>query len=109
VLLTERQFIADEAQNVLKIKSDPVPRFIHVMKSLAYVYDLGLANLHIFNDTKGGLIVFNRNGSIFLNITKLGMSKNTRHYIPIFTIFPDDPEGIMTDALISWSPTSFFI
>jgi len=81
VLLTERQFIADEAQNVLKIKSDPVPRFIHVMKSLAYVYDLGLANLHIFNDIKGGLIVFNRNVR----------------------------QGIMTNALISWSPTSFFI
>jgi len=71
----------NEAQNVLKIKSDPVPRFIHEMKSLAYVYDLGLANLHIFNDTKGGLIVFNRNVR----------------------------QGIMTNALISWSPTSFFI
>jgi len=71
----------NEAQNVLKIKSDPVPRFIHEMKSLAYVYDLGLANLHIFNDIKGGLIVFNRNVR----------------------------QGIMTNALISWSPTSFFI
>jgi len=72
VLLAERQFIADvpenEAQSVLKMKSDPLVRFIHVIKSLAYVYDLGLTNLHIFYDTKGGVIAFNRNRSIFLNL-----------------------------------------
>jgi len=72
LLLNEFRSVADvpekEAQTVLKVKSDPLTRFIHVMKSLAYVYDLGLANLHIFYDTKGGLIAFNRNRSIFLNL-----------------------------------------
>jgi len=72
VLLAECQSIADvpenEARSVLKIKSDSLARFIHVMKSLANVYDLDLTNLHIFYDTKGGPIAFNRNRSIFLNL-----------------------------------------
>lgn len=38
------------------------------MTLLARVYNLNLANLHIFYDTKGVLIAFNRNGSIFLNL-----------------------------------------
>lgn len=58
----------DEGKAILTLKSSVIARFIHVMTSLARVYNLNLANLHIFYDTKGVLIAFNRNGSIFLNL-----------------------------------------
>jgi hypothetical protein len=38
------------------------------MTLLAEIYNLSLTNLHIFFDTKGGLIAFNKSGSIFLNL-----------------------------------------
>ena len=47
---------------------DLLARFIHILLKLSGVYDLPLTNLHIFYDLGGGLIAFNRNGSIFLNL-----------------------------------------
>jgi hypothetical protein len=38
------------------------------MTSLAHLYQLPLTSLHIFFDLEGGLIAFNRNGSVFLNL-----------------------------------------
>ena len=38
------------------------------MTPLANIYQLSITNLHIFYDHKGGVIAFNRNGSIFLNL-----------------------------------------
>lgn len=58
----------EEGQNILTLKSTAIARFIHIMTSLSRVYSLNLTNLHIFYDTKGVLIAFNRNGSIFLNL-----------------------------------------
>lgn len=52
----------------MTMKRDPIARFVHLLVLLARVYDLPLANLHIFNDVDGSLIAFNRNGSIFLNL-----------------------------------------
>ncbi|KXN90205.1 hypothetical protein AN958_04695 [Leucoagaricus sp. SymC.cos] len=80
-----------EAQSILTVKSSSIARFIHVMTTLARVYDLSLAHLHIFYDTRGGLIAFNRNGSIFLNL---------RYY----EAWHDSEvrDRIVTNALISW-------
>ncbi|KAH0825764.1 hypothetical protein J3R83DRAFT_8923 [Lanmaoa asiatica] len=47
---------------------DPLARFIHVITPLAQIYNLPMTSLHIFYDMAGGLIAFNRNGSIFLNL-----------------------------------------
>lgn len=49
-------------------KRQSLARFVYIMKPLAAIYDLSLANLHIFYDLEGGIIAFNRNGSIFLNL-----------------------------------------
>lgn len=49
-------------------KRHSLARFVHIMKPLATIYDLPLTKLHIFYDLGGGIIAFNRNGSIFLNL-----------------------------------------
>lgn len=49
-------------------KRQSLARFIHVMTPLANIYQLSITNLQIFYDQKGGVIAFNRNGSIFLNL-----------------------------------------
>lgn len=55
-------------QVVLETKRDEIARFIHVVSPLAKVYNLPMSSLHIFYDLGGGLIAFNRNASIFLNL-----------------------------------------
>lgn len=52
----------------MELKRHSLARFIHIMNPLAEIYQLPLTNLHIFYDLKGGIIAFNRNGSIFLNL-----------------------------------------
>lgn len=49
-------------------KRAPLQRFMNLVTSLARIYQLPLASLHIFYDVEGPLIAFNRNGSIFLNL-----------------------------------------
>ncbi|TFK44587.1 hypothetical protein BDQ12DRAFT_730629 [Crucibulum laeve] len=57
-----------DAQTFIQTKSGPLSRFIDVATKLARVYELPLTSLHIFYDLEGGLIAFNRNGSVFLNL-----------------------------------------
>ncbi|KAF8894925.1 hypothetical protein CPB84DRAFT_1816083 [Gymnopilus junonius] len=59
---------ASQAASFMESKRHSLARFIHVMNPLADIYQLPLSNLHIFYDLKGGIIAFNRNGSIFLNL-----------------------------------------
>ncbi|KAF9451267.1 hypothetical protein P691DRAFT_796992 [Macrolepiota fuliginosa MF-IS2] len=80
-----------EEQSILTVKSSAIARFIHIMTSLARVYGLDLLHLHIFYDTKGSLIAFNRNGSIFLNL---------RYYEAWHD--SEVQRGNMSNALISW-------
>ncbi|KAJ7251757.1 hypothetical protein B0H12DRAFT_1118770 [Mycena haematopus] len=49
-------------------KYDPLSRFVAIIGVLAQVYNVPLTSLHIFYDLDGGLIAFNRNGSIFFNL-----------------------------------------
>lgn len=56
------------AQAFMSNNREPLARFIHILLSLTEVYGLPITNLHVFYDLKGGLIAFNRNGSIFLNL-----------------------------------------
>ncbi|KAJ3776520.1 hypothetical protein FB446DRAFT_721234 [Lentinula raphanica] len=49
-------------------RSASLQRFLGIVTSLARIYSLPLASLHIFYDLGGPLIAFNRNASIFLNL-----------------------------------------
>ncbi|KAG2126877.1 uncharacterized protein EDB93DRAFT_1257371 [Suillus bovinus] len=70
VMGTMKIFIArnvPEPHTFITRKHDSLARFIHVVTPLANVYSLPMTALHIFYDLEGGLIAFNRNGSLFLN------------------------------------------
>lgn len=70
VMGTMKIFIArgaPEPHTFITRKHDSLARFIHIVTPLADVYSLPMTALHIFYDLSGGLIAFNRNGSLFLN------------------------------------------
>ncbi|KAG1888113.1 hypothetical protein F4604DRAFT_1715581 [Suillus subluteus] len=70
VMGTMKIFVArdvPEPQSFIARKHDSLARFIHTVTPLANVYSLPMTALHIFYDLAGGLIAFNRNGSLFLN------------------------------------------
>lgn len=91
----------------MKIKQDPIARFIRVMAPLANIYLLPLTSLHIFYDLEGGTIAFNRNGSIFLNLRYFEV---WRKYIQVYgtmlaDVFLDDADVAREQlgrACISW-------
>jgi len=70
---------------------DVLARFIHVVKPLGEVYKLPPTSLHIFYDTGGEMIAFNRNASIFLNL---------RYYEAWHDA--DVQKGNLSSAYISW-------
>ncbi|KAJ7188459.1 hypothetical protein C8R46DRAFT_1171527 [Mycena filopes] len=57
-----------DAHSFMPFKYEPLSRFVPIIGVLAQVYSLPLTSLHIFYDLDGGLIAFNRNGSIFFNL-----------------------------------------
>ncbi|KAJ7039263.1 hypothetical protein C8F04DRAFT_1087709 [Mycena alexandri] len=57
-----------DAHSFMRWKYEPLTRFVPIIGLLAQVYNLPLTSLHIFYDLDGGLIAFNRNGSIFFNL-----------------------------------------
>lgn len=70
VMGTMKIFIArgaPEPNTFITRKHDSLARFIYIVTPLANVYGLPMTALHIFYDLSGGLIAFNRNGSLFLN------------------------------------------
>ncbi|KAF7315310.1 hypothetical protein MIND_00045600 [Mycena indigotica] len=64
-------FASHEVPNLhalIPSKYDSLNRFAPIIRGLAQVYTLPLTSLHIFYDVDGGLIAFNRGGSLFLNL-----------------------------------------
>ena len=57
-----------DADTFMARMRDPLARSIHVVTPLAQIYNLPMTSLHVFYDMAGGLIAFNRNGSIFINL-----------------------------------------
>lgn len=53
---------------LLRSKEQSITRFTRIIQSLAQIYQLPLQSLHIFYDEEGGVIAFNRNASLFLNL-----------------------------------------
>ncbi|KAF9562769.1 hypothetical protein CPC08DRAFT_749290 [Agrocybe pediades] len=87
-----------QAGTFMETKRHSLARFIHIMQPLADIYSLPLTNLHIFYDLQGGIIAFNRNGSIFLNL---------RYFEEwLLSKCPPDDEDVKNDKLegayISW-------
>ncbi|OCH90810.1 hypothetical protein OBBRIDRAFT_834709 [Obba rivulosa] len=72
-------------------KADVIERFVRVIRVMSQVFALPAASLHIFCDAAGGLVAFNRNASIFLNL---------RYY----EAWHDEKVklGNMSEALIFW-------
>jgi hypothetical protein len=99
-----------QSQAIMETKHDSLARFIHIMSSLAQVYDLPLTSLHIFYDLQGGLIAFNRNTSIFLNLRYFeAWRKDHQSYFATYAYIddmsPDDVDvcaGSLNKAYISW-------
>ncbi|KAG9003819.1 hypothetical protein FRB94_008497 [Tulasnella sp. JGI-2019a] len=67
-----RFYVAKDVSNPQQTLASKLPalrRFASaVIKPLAQVYKLPSTSIHIFYDLRGGLIAFNRNGSLFLNL-----------------------------------------
>ncbi|KAJ7072465.1 hypothetical protein C8F01DRAFT_1104075 [Mycena amicta] len=64
-------FVSQEVPDphtLMSSKSEQLRRFAPLMHGLAQVYSLPLTSLHMFYDLDGGLIAFNRGGSIFFNL-----------------------------------------
>jgi hypothetical protein len=56
-------------QQVAAMKQTTVSRFATaIVNPLAAIYKLRQSSINIFYDQRGGLIAFNRNGSLFLNL-----------------------------------------
>ncbi|KAF5386054.1 hypothetical protein D9615_002424 [Tricholomella constricta] len=80
-----------DQQEFMANHKNQIARFIHILVQLSRLYDLPLTSLHVFNDLVGGLIAFNRNGSIFVNL---------RYYIEWHDA--DVAAGSLNTAYISW-------
>lgn len=108
-------FISEEVPTdpgtFMESKHQAIARFIHIMTPLAGIYELPIINLHIFFDLQGGIIAFNRNGSIFLNLRYFeewrkcisSKARPTDHSDYQFSDDADVKARRLTDAFISWS------
>jgi hypothetical protein len=67
---TSRIFFTDlpERDTLIQRKHDALARFIHILNPLVAVYKISPNSLHIFADTEGQLVAFNRGGSLFMNL-----------------------------------------
>ena len=96
-------------KDVMTSKRDSIARFIHVVKSLADVYELPPTSLHVFYDISGATIAFNRNASLFLNLRffeacrKLSILLSSC-VLPLMRTVDDEDvrKGELSKAYISW-------
>ncbi|CAA7259259.1 unnamed protein product [Cyclocybe aegerita] len=91
IYLSDEVLPSISPQVFLQEKEQSISRFIHIMQTLASVYELPVSTLHIFYDLQGGIIGFNRNSSIFLNL---------RYFIEWHD--SDVLSGNLEPAYISW-------
>jgi hypothetical protein len=68
--LTLNSLIVDlpERQTLIQRKHDVLARFLHVLNPLVEVYKIPQTCLHVFADSEGQLVAFNRSGSLFMNL-----------------------------------------
>lgn len=58
---------AGVAKTFIEDNRQALTRFVRILLPLERVYDLPQSALHIFYDSAGGLIAFNRSASLFVN------------------------------------------
>ncbi|KAI8335578.1 hypothetical protein BC941DRAFT_430703 [Chlamydoabsidia padenii] len=90
-----------DAEQVLSQHGQAMHRFAHVVTGLASnVFELKLDTLHLYYDTEGPTIAFNKSGSLFLNL---------RYYLalhePSVTTDPELMHAKRKEALIYWFMT----
>ena len=68
--LTLNSFIVElpERQTLIQRKHDVLARFLHILNPLVEVYRIPQTSLHVFADSEGQLVAFNRSGSLFMNL-----------------------------------------
>jgi hypothetical protein len=95
-------------QSILTIKHDALARFIHVIQPLAQLYSLPLTTLQVFYDTKGDMIAFNRNASIFLNLRYFeAWRKSCSAIINTVTDKTGSDDGDVSKGLLNTAYTSW--
>lgn len=57
-----------ERQTLIQRKHDVLARFLHILNPLVEVYRIPRTSLHVFADSEGQLVAFNRSGSLFMNL-----------------------------------------
>ena len=57
-----------ERQSLIQRKKDVLARFLHILNPLVEVYSIPRTSLHVFADSEGQLVAFNRSGSLFMNL-----------------------------------------
>lgn len=80
-----------DAKSLMSTKSETIARFIYVIRPLCEVYRLSASSIHIYYDSEGPRIAFNRNASLFLNLRYFEAWHD-----------PAVQTGELTDAYISW-------
>ncbi|CCM02906.1 uncharacterized protein FIBRA_05020 [Fibroporia radiculosa] len=84
-----------DAESLMAAKAESLARFIYVIQPLCEAYKLPMSSTHIYYDSVGHRIAFNRNASLFLNLR-------------YFEAWHDESvqRGEMRDAQVSWSVVS---
>ncbi|KAI9302818.1 hypothetical protein BJ944DRAFT_242011 [Cunninghamella echinulata] len=86
--------------SVLTQHGQAIHRFAHIVIALATIFELKLNTVHLFYDTEGSTIAFNKSGSLFLNL---------RYYLALHepTTVNDPVETLAKrrEALIYWFMT----
>lgn len=86
--------------SVLTQYGQAIHRFAHAVTSLATIFELKLNTVHLFYDTEGSTIAFNKSGSLFLNL---------RYYLalhePNSLTDPAEMFSKRKEALIYWFMT----
>ncbi|KAL6309180.1 hypothetical protein BKA93DRAFT_925530 [Sparassis latifolia] len=80
-----------DPKSIMSTKANILARFIYVIRPLSEVYKLPISSVHIFYDSGGELIAFNRNASLFLNLRYFEAWHDQ-----------DVQKGELSDAYISW-------
>jgi len=82
--LTLNSLIVDlpERQTLVQRKHDVLARFLHILNPLVEVYKIPQTSLHVFADSEGQLVAFNRSGSLFMNL-RYFEAWRTFHFLPL--------------------------
>jgi len=80
-----------ERQTLIQRKHDVLARFLHILNPLVEVFRIPQTCLHIFADSEGQLVAFNRSGSLFMNLRYFEAWHDR-----------DVQRGDNTKAMISW-------